>query len=180
MVTFITQGRLGFRKTAVLALAATVVLAGIVTLAKEAPQILSSQTTIRPPVTPAWDAVSIKQCRENASDTGQRGGEPGPPFRFSADRMTLRCLTVRTLIQSAYKTYVGDPRGLFSDEDVILLGGFPLATPNQGGPAWINSERYMIEAKAEGVVGRKVMHVGTHPETRFFDGAPKKRKLDLL
>jgi putative transposase len=24
------------------------------------------------------------------------------------------------------------------------------------------------------------MDVGTHPETRFFDGAPKKRKLDLL
>jgi hypothetical protein len=67
--------------------------------------------------TPKWEAVSIKPCRENAIDTGQRGGEPGPPFRFSADRMTLRCLTVRKLIQSAYKTYVGDPRGPFSDED---------------------------------------------------------------
>ena len=64
---------------------------------------------------------------------------------------------MRTLIQSAYKTYVGDPRGLFSDEDVILLGAFPLTTPIEGGPAWIDSERYMVEAKAEGPVNRKVM-----------------------
>jgi hypothetical protein len=148
MTNTITKSMLGFQKTAVLALAATVALA---------PQIRSSQTTIRPPATPAWEAVSIKQCRENVSDTGQRGGEPGPPFRFSADRMTLRCLTVRTLIQSAYKTYVGDPRGLFSDEDVILLGAFPLTTPIEGGPPWIDSERYMIEAKAEGPVNRRVM-----------------------
>jgi uncharacterized protein (TIGR03435 family) len=63
---------------------------------------------------------------------------------------------VRKLIQSAYKTYVGDPRGPFSDNDAVLLGGLR-TTPIEGGPPWIDSEEYMIEGRAERIVGRTVM-----------------------
>jgi uncharacterized protein (TIGR03435 family) len=67
-------------------------------------------------------------------------------------------MNVRTLIWSAYKTYIDDPSipGPQGKDDV-LLGGMFVTTPVTGGPAWIDSERYMIEAKAEGITDRGIM-----------------------
>jgi uncharacterized protein (TIGR03435 family) len=119
---------------------------------------MASQNTTRPSNIPKWEAVSIKPCAQPSLPEGQRGGgNPGPPFRFTPDRMTLNCVNVRTLINSAYKTYLDDPGAPIPGKDDVLLGGLLIATPVVGGPAWIDSERYMIEAKAEGVTDREIM-----------------------
>jgi hypothetical protein len=68
--------------------------------------------------------------------------------------MTLRCVNVRTLLQSAFKTYVDEANLPLPARDGVLLGGGPQRTPIEPGPAWIDSERYTIEAKAEGTVDR--------------------------
>ena len=117
------------------------------------PIVSQTQTSV-----PKWEAVSIKPSAPNSIVEGQRADAPASPFRFTPDRMTLRCMNVRTLIRSAYKTYLDDPSipGPQGKDDV-LLGGMLLTTPITGGPAWIDSERYMIEAKAEGPTDREIM-----------------------
>ena len=71
----------------------------------------------------------------------------------------FRCaINVRNLIKSAYKIYLdeanmpGPPA-----KDNVLLGGHPEKTPIERGPAWIDSERYSIDAKAERTVDREMM-----------------------
>ena len=148
----------GWRKLALTA-------AGIAALAMPviAGMMTTSQTHARPADTPKWEAVSVKPCGPSSVSPGQRGGGgqgDGPPLRFSADRMTLRCVNVRNLIKSAYKTYLdeanmpGPPA-----KDFVLLAGVngPEKTPIERGPAWMDSERYSIEAKAERAVDRDMM-----------------------
>jgi uncharacterized protein (TIGR03435 family) len=137
--------------------------AGIAALAAPviAGMMTASQTHARPADTPKWEAVSVKPCGPGSVSPGQRGGQgDGSPLRFSADRMTLRCVNVRSLIKSAYKTYLDDadmpgPPA----KDFVLLGGVngPEKTPVERGPAWMDSERYSIEAKAERAVDREMM-----------------------
>lgn len=118
-----------------------------------------AQTRTRPANTPKWEAVSIKPCGPNSLPEGQRGeGAPAASFHFTPDRMTLHCMSVRTLIQSAYKTYLDDPSlpGVQGKDDV-LIGGILLTTPIAGGSDWIDSERYTIEAKAERPADRALM-----------------------
>jgi uncharacterized protein (TIGR03435 family) len=86
------------------------------------------------PGTPAWDVVSVKLNQ----DCGGRGrGMSAPP---SPGRLNLECNTVENLIRMAY---------------VFFKNGSSLSikeTPINGGPGWIHSENYAINAKAEGPV----------------------------
>jgi uncharacterized protein (TIGR03435 family) len=125
------------------------------------------QTQSRPAGTQKWEAVSVRPCLPPASQgPGPRGGGPTTgPFRFSPDRMTLNCLSVRSLIRSAYHVYFepGLP-GPSSPMDIVLISGLPLVRDGKnptdgtdGGPDWIDTDGYTIEAKAEGVTDRALM-----------------------
>lgn len=75
---------------------------------------------------------------------GQKGGGRGGGGSQSPDRLDMPCLPLRIFIQVAYVTSANqnNPNG---------------AVRLEGGPAWIDSERYSINAKADGPVGRGIM-----------------------
>jgi uncharacterized protein (TIGR03435 family) len=98
------------------------------------------QTSNQPAVAPVpkFDVASIRPCTPAPPGPGGRGGVGSP----SPGRVNARCVTVKNLIQTAYVMY---PDGLN-----------PNPNPNfvyvtiEGGAAWTESDRYDIEAKAEG------------------------------
>ena len=79
---------------------------------------------------PQFDVVSVKPCDPGADAGGSRGGR-----RASPDRRYVPCMPVRGLIRLAFL------RGQSQRAD----------NPVVGGPDWINSARYTIEAVAPGV-----------------------------
>jgi uncharacterized protein (TIGR03435 family) len=80
-----------------------------------------------------FEVASIKRCPSNERQ-GTNGGET------RRDGTLLKhCATLRELIQSSYILFADGTRH----------GGYGL-TAIEGAPAWIDSERYEIAAKAEG------------------------------
>jgi uncharacterized protein (TIGR03435 family) len=69
-----------------------------------------------------------------------RGGDSSP------GRLTLNCISVKGLISRAYDLYASGP---------LVLHIF---SPVEGGPDWINSEQYDINAKAEGNANSDLMN----------------------
>jgi uncharacterized protein (TIGR03435 family) len=82
------------------------------------------------PNRPSFEVASIKPCAGNA---GGRSGAVLP----SLGRLNLNCPTVAQLIQQAYVYFANGRFGLSSVQV-------------SGGPAWLSSARYLINAKAEG------------------------------
>jgi uncharacterized protein (TIGR03435 family) len=85
---------------------------------------------------PKFEVASIKPCTADSARRSGRGGSV-----VSAASLREDCVTVADLIKEAYVEYANGRRG------------FLASTPTQGGPNWINSERYEIDAKAEGAPG---------------------------
>lgn len=91
---------------------------------------------------PKWEAVSVKPCAVR----GPRGGGA----RLSPGRMALNCQPVSAFIAWAYVQYAGGrTRPIYS----IGNGG----TTVEGGPSWIYSDRYTIEATVNGVPSNAMM-----------------------
>lgn len=124
-------------------------------------------SAILPPDLPKWEVVSIRPCPPDVRGSGgERGGRGSPslgsPYRFSADRMTLNCLTVRSLIRSAYHIYPYAPRPGATPMDNVLIRGITEGRRDpmdgtDGGPDWVDIDLLTIEAKAEGVADRALM-----------------------
>jgi uncharacterized protein (TIGR03435 family) len=91
---------------------------------------------------PKWEAVSVKPCINDAAGPEGRGGGPGP--NGSPDRFTVFCRPLLGIVQQAYIT---STRGRLAVRSIQV----------QGGPSWIESERYTITAKTEGVATRQLM-----------------------
>ena len=120
-----------------------------------------AQSQPKPDAPPKFDVASIKLC------TGP--GSPAP-LRPSPGRLHLTCWPVRRLIQEAYD--------LFADGKVNPLNPVFTLVPVEG-PDWIDSARYLIDAKTEGPQSQAMMrgpmmrtlledrfHLKVHRETR--------------
>jgi uncharacterized protein (TIGR03435 family) len=117
-----------------LAAAAALIVVG---LASSAPSLAQSANAVRP----QFDVASIKPCTSGVLPSAGGGGRASlgnaspSPGRFS-----VKCQPVKALITMAYVLFEGGkPRGASS---LKLL-------PVVGGPGWIDSEAYTINAETE-------------------------------
>jgi uncharacterized protein (TIGR03435 family) len=81
---------------------------------------------------PKFEVASIRPCKE-----GDGGAARSPNGNPTPGSVRLPCTTLKNLIQSAYR----DPRKYAHTVTLV---------PIDGGPGWMNSDRYTIIAKAEG------------------------------
>jgi len=94
---------------------------------------LHAQTA--PAAAAKFEVASVKRCTEiSAGRSG--GGDSSSPARLN-----LNCATLKGLIQQAYIVYAGGHANPIMSMRL---------TPVEGGPGWVGSERYTINAKAEG------------------------------
>jgi uncharacterized protein (TIGR03435 family) len=139
--------KLNFAKKVALATAAMAALAVPIVVG-----IMHAQSTAA--ATPKFEVASIKPCGKDAGPGGgkQKGDGPGRAS-VSPGRLSTGCVFLANaelgpvgLIQRAY--------GGIGIRHVVPLGSAP---PVSGGPAWIYSDLYSINAKAEGNASEALM-----------------------
>jgi len=107
----------------------TLVGAGLAALA--APVVVG---VLRAQPTPKWEVTAVRRCED--APAGTRGGASNS----SPGRLSLTCQNLRGFILKAYVSFAK------GQADLSLAAS---KTAIEGGPAWINTERYEIDAKAE-------------------------------
>lgn len=88
--------------------------------------------------TSKFEVASIKPCKD-ATTVGKPGRGGNGSSNLSSGRFVVNCRTVKTLLEMAFTS------------------GMPPLPPIEGGPSWINSERYSINAEAVGNPSAAVM-----------------------
>jgi uncharacterized protein (TIGR03435 family) len=105
------------------------------------------------PKTPQFEEASIKPCpKDFQAPEGARGGGSGS-MRLSPGRLDALCMTVATLIRTAYRplqnnsAFPGTPESeAILKPDMTYGLGREDGTRVRGGPDWIRSEKYTIAA----------------------------------
>jgi len=104
------------------------------------------------PSSARFSAVSMKPCSSEPQPPGAggRGRGGGGNVTASPGSLHIDCSTVQSLIDRAY---------VFFGEPLLNESGAPREdTPRvKGGPAWVRSEKYTIEATADGAAKRETM-----------------------
>jgi uncharacterized protein (TIGR03435 family) len=90
-----------------------------------------------------FEVASVKPAGNCVGGGGLRLG-----IGASSGRLSIKCQTVDFLLRQAYLANGRDP--LFVDSQIYIQ-------PIKGSPAWVTSERYTIDAKAEGTAARETM-----------------------
>ena len=102
-----------------------------------------AQEPMRPANTPKWEVVSIRPCSSDVPEPGARGGngtvQGGGMATPPGGLLRVVCLPVKWLIERAYVKWI--------ESDVLRR---PWYFPITGGPSWVETDAYSIEAKAEG------------------------------
>lgn len=102
-----------------------------------------AQSPAAPP--PKFEVVSVRPCKDGGAPNGRSGGSASS----SPGRVSWRCANVAAIIQSAYILYANDRLINSSLSDLLQ--------PIEGAPGWVYSDRYDIEAKAEGTPADRMM-----------------------
>ena len=87
-----------------------------------------------------FEVASIKPCA--TGDGGRRGQKRGGD---SPGRLSENCVTVSNLIRQAYVEFADGRQNVLSSVSI------------EGGPVWIDSETYSIEAKADSALNQTTM-----------------------
>jgi uncharacterized protein (TIGR03435 family) len=137
--------QLNFAKKTALALAGFTAVAAPVAIGVMNLPRVRAQAAI-----PKFEVASVRACNGGESGgtaKGGRGGGGGGPQGPSPDRLTMVCQPLRNFIRTAYVNFAGGRRAMPGRQQ----------WPIEGGPSWIDSERYQINALAEGTPGQEVM-----------------------
>jgi uncharacterized protein (TIGR03435 family) len=121
-------------------------LAGVAIVAGVAPLLVGMAT-------PKFEVASIRPNKDCAVG-GARGGDGksagAPPRQASSPGRLNECNTVMTLITMAYIVYAnGQFHPGIAEPGFVEIGGRTFIRA-EGGPAWVNSDRYQITATADG------------------------------
>jgi uncharacterized protein (TIGR03435 family) len=127
-----SASKLNFGRKLLLATAGIVAVGGPLILGMLTASRIHAQATTATP-TPKFEVASIRPCENNGTVPGMRSGG----ISVTPNRLHVHCRSVEYLVQAAYVSF-----GV-SVEDY----GYAQLT---GGPAWIHSEQFDIEAETTG------------------------------
>ena len=106
---------------------------------------------IQTPATPAdgrkFEVATVRPCND---DDFRIGNERRQETSFSPGRITINCIPLGRIIYFAYA-------GIGSMDNPLINDHPGDSTHVRGGPGWIESDTYYIEARAEGTPERGVM-----------------------
>jgi uncharacterized protein (TIGR03435 family) len=104
-----------------------------------------------PPPRPRFEAATIRRCADGAAAAGRERNAPQSHSQsMSSGRMTLDCQTVASLAATAYVQYengLGHSRWAVGESGTVVTGG----------PSWIRSDGYTVDATAKSASSTPLM-----------------------